>query len=174
MDFDRDILKPGDAMLYYGDALPNAQDARQHAGFVDWAIGVKTGGLVAHIELYDVGGSSVASRNGIGVNRYATRLNGLIAVRRTKPAFDWLQGEGWFNSSARGEKYDFKGLLCFWLAVRQGSQDRMFCSEFALRRYRASSFQPFNPDQDADRTSPFDFWKCGNMDTIWKKPSFNV
>ena len=174
MDFSRDILKAGDALLYYGDALLNATDGSQHAGFVDWAIGVKTGGLCAHIELYDGGGQSVASRNGIGVNYYPLRLTGLIAVRRPKTAFDWQQGKNWFNSMAKGEKYDFKGLLCFWLAVRQGSKDRMFCSEFALRRYRASSFQPFNPDQDADRTSPFDFWKCGNMETVWQKKGFDV
>lgn len=170
MDFDQSILKAGDALLYYGESPVSAP--KNPAGFVDWAIGVKTGGRISHIELYDYPGMSVASRNGIGVNRYAMRLNGLVAVRRPFRAFDWQIGERWFNDDARGQEYDFKGLLCFWLAVRQGSPHRMFCSEFALRRYRHSGFEPFNPNQDADRTSPFDFWKCGTMETIWQKKGF--
>lgn len=156
MDFDKSMLKAGDCLLYW------------EKGLVDWLISVKTGGWCAHIEIYDGNGMSVASRNGIGVNRYALRLGGLIAVRRPKTCFDWQGGEKWFGGAARGQGYDFKGLLCFYLAVKQGSPNKMFCSEFALRRYRHSSFQPFNPDQDADRTSPFDFWKCGNMETIWQ------
>ena len=173
MNFDRDMLRVGDALLYYGSADPRIPSRDQNAGFIDLAIATKTSGRVSHIELYAGDGISQASRNGIGVNRYALRLPGLVAVRRPKVIFDWGIGEHWFDSSARGQKYDFLGLMCFYLAVKRGSPDRMFCSEFALRRYRHSNFQPFNPDHDSDRTSPFDFWKCGNMDTVWQKKGFS-
>jgi hypothetical protein len=157
MTFDKSILRPGDTLLYYERSL------------VDWIIGVKTSGRVGHIEIYTGEGMSVASRNGIGVNRYALRLDGLVAVRRPFPHVNLTAAENWFERSARGQGYDFLGLLSFWLAVKRGSPDRMFCSEFALRFYRKAFFQPFNPDQDADRTSPFDFWKCGTFETVLQK-----
>lgn len=157
---DPTILRPGDTLLYFDAHSP-----------VDWFIAVKTGGKVAHIELFAGEGMTEASRNGLGVNRYSLRLDGLVCVRRPKVGIDWAAGESWFNNVARGQDYDFKGLLCFYLAVKQGSPDKMFCSEFALRRKRMSSFQPFNPDQDADDTSPLDFWKCGTEETIWSCPT---
>ncbi len=156
MKFDPSLLKEGDAMLFYEPTL------------LDTLIAVKTSFWCAHIEIYDGDGQSVASRNGIGVNRYPVRLNGLIAVRRPKTCIDWQMGQEWFEKHARWQKYDFKGLMCFYLAVKQGSPHRMFCSEFALRRYRASCFQPFNPNQDADRTSPGLFWSSGTFESIWE------
>ena len=159
MSFDPSILQPGDTLLYFDGG-----------SMVDWLIAVKTGGKVAHIELYAGEGMAQASRNGIGVNCYALRLEGLVCVRRPIGGIDWAGGEVWFNQVARFQKYDFKGLLCFYLAVKQGSPKKMFCSEFALRRKRASSFQPFNPDQDADATSPLDFWKTGREETVWQCP----
>ena len=159
--FDTSILQSGDALLYY--------DPRS---IVDRIIAIKTGGRISHIELWDGSGMSVASRNGIGVNRYHWRLDGLVAVRRPFGHIDWAAGQKWFLDDARGQKYDFKGLLCFYLAVKQGSPHKMFCSEFALCRYRHSVFQPFNPDQDADRTSPWDFWKARSMETIWQLHGF--
>ena len=158
MIFDKSILQPGDALLYY-----------DNRSLVDWIIGVKTSGRVGHIEIYTGQGMLVASRNGIGVNRYALRLDGLVVARRPLVMLHPESAESWFIGHARGQKYDFLGLLCFWLAVKRGSPDRMFCSEFALRFYRRAFCQPFNPDQDADRTSPFDFWKCGTFETVWQK-----
>ena len=156
--FNKSLLQAGDALLYF-----------ENDSLLDWAIAIKTGGRIAHIEIYAGGGISEASRNGIGVNRYALRLERLACVRRPDGwLFDFEQGSKWFDETARGQKYDFKGLLCFYLAVKRGDKDRMFCSEFALRRYRHCGFQPFNPDQDADRTAPYDFWKSGKFETFWK------
>ncbi|MDE2098684.1 MAG: hypothetical protein KGL39_15630 [Patescibacteria group bacterium] len=159
MPVDPAILRPGDTLLYFENST------------VDWLIAVKTGGKIAHIEIYAGDGMSEASRNEIGVNRYPLRQSGLVCVRRPLAPINWQLGEIWFNKVARGQKYDFKGLLCFYLAVQQGSRDRMFCSEFALRRKRMSGFEPFNPQQDADKTSPLDFWKCGTETTIWSCPT---
>lgn len=170
MTFDRAILKPGDALLYYGDA-PDFEPGT-HAGFVDWSIAVKTGYWIVHIEIYRGAGVSLASRNGIGVNQYPLRTNGLVLVRRPESRLNLETAEAWFQNTARGQKYDFKGLLCFYLAVRQGSRNKMFCSEFALRWYRKASFEPFNPEVDADRTAPCEFWKCARFDTVWEKENF--
>ena len=166
--FDQSIIEPGDSLLYYGESGPN-HFGKQHAGIVDWMIAVKTSYWIAHIEIYTGSGMSVASRNGIGVNRYPLRLGGLMAVRRPRQGIDLFSAEKWFVGSARGQGYDFKGLLCFYLAVKRGSPTKMFCSEFALRWYRHAGFQPFNPDVDADRTGPCEFWKTGMMSTVWQK-----
>jgi len=159
-DFDTTLLKEGDALLYWEPTL------------VDWLISIKTGYWIAHIEIYAGRGTSVASRNGIGVNRYALRLGGLMSVRRPQGILDLETAEKRFQSDWRGQGYDFKGLLCFYLAVKHGSAKKMFCSEFALRFYRAASIQPFNPDMDADRTAPCEFWKTHEFDTIWQKKGF--
>ena len=159
-NFDQSILLPGDALLYFDGSL------------IDRLIAFKTSGRIGHIEIYDGNGFSVASRNRIGINRYHWRADGLVCVRRPTERIDWQKGERWFQDDARGEGYDFKGLLCFYLAAKHGSRRKMFCSEFALRRYRHSDFQPFNPEQDSDRTSPWDFWKSAAMETIWMKEGF--
>lgn len=168
--FNQSILEKGDALLYYGKALP--PDPVTRADFVDWSIAVKTGYWLSHIEVYVGAGLSVASRNGIGVNRYPLRLEGLVCVRRPVGIADVDSATKWFINEASGQGYDFKGLLCFWMAVRQGSRKKQFCSEFALRWYRHAGIQPLNPKVDADRTAPCEFWKTGEFETIWQKIGF--
>lgn len=170
-DFHPDILRKGDCLLYYGDT-PIGQQPK-NAGFVDWAIAVKTGYWISHCEIYWGANLSVASRNVIGVNRYPLRLNGLACVRRPQGYLDLELAEKWFQNGVRGQKYDFKGLMCFYLAVRHGSARRMFCSEFALRWYRHAGFLPLSPAVDADRTAPCEFWKSPAFDTAWMRPGFD-
>jgi hypothetical protein len=158
MDLDYSSLQPGDVLLYF--------DRRS---VVDWAIALKTYTRLSHIEIYTGNGMSVASRNGIGVNRYPLRKADLVCVRRCLGPLDLQFAEYWFTTTARGQKYDFKGLLCFTLAVQQGSPDKMFCSEFALRWLRKANVQPFNPDQDADKTPPSLFWVTRQLETVWEK-----
>jgi hypothetical protein len=149
-------LKPGDHLLYFdGSSL------------MDWLIAIKTGARIAHIEIYTGDGMSVASRNGIGVNRYQYRPKGLVCVRRPLWPLDVLAAETWFNNVARGQAYDWKGLLCFYLAVKQGSKDKMFCSEFALNWDRAAGFDPFNSAVVADRTPPSFTWISSQFKTVW-------
>lgn len=97
-------------------------------------------------------------------------------MRRPKAIFDFGIGEHWFDTVARGQKYDFRGLFCCDLIlfqfVKRGSMDRMYCSEFALRLDRSMCFQPFNPDQDADRTPPCMYWAAGTLSTEWQKKKF--
>lgn len=154
-------LRFGDALLYYtkGD-------------LVDWLIRTKTGMFPAHIENYIGNNRSVASRNGIGVNTYALRQAGLVAVLRPKiQPMNHINQEiamGWFFSKACGQKYDFKGLLAFWFAKWKADPGRMFCSEFSTNWYRAGGFEPFSPDLDADHVAPGTFLVSGEFDHIWK------
>lgn len=148
------ILQPGDCLIYTGSDL------------IDWAIRIKTWSRACHVELYAGEGTSLASRNGIGVNRYAYRREGLIRVLRPKPPFDFPRMQAWFET-VRGQKYDWLGLLCFTLAVKQGSPDKMFCSEFLTRVYRAGGFEPFQPDADADHIAPSEFMVANPFDEIY-------
>lgn len=155
---DKAIAKPGDVLLYFVD------------GVVDLVIAEKTGKRVGHIEVYIGDGQSLASRNGLGVNQYPLRLDGLICIRRPKnQTFDLAKGIAWFNSTAKGMKYDFKGLLTFTSFVKAGEPGAMFCSEFALNFFRACGYEPFNPSQLAVNTSPRDFWISSEFDTTFKE-----
>ena len=144
----------------------------ERSSFVDRIISIKTGYYLSHIEVYVGSGLSVASRNGIGVNRYPLRIAGLVCVRRPTGIVDMDSAMKWFQSDAIGQGYDFKGLLCFWLAVKQGSWKKQFCSEFALRWYRHARIHPLNPKVKADRTAPCEFWKTNEFETIWLKEGF--
>jgi hypothetical protein len=166
--FDKSMLEVGDSLLYYGQAAPN-NFKNSKSDLVSLAIAVKTGYWLSHIEIYAGEDMSFASRNWIGVDKYPLRMDGLVAVRRPRQGLDLIGSERWFKSTARGQGYDFKGLLCFYLAANHGSQNKMFCSEFALRFYRMGFFEPFNPEMDADRTAPCEFWKTGMMSTVWQK-----
>lgn len=157
-------------MLYYGQTP--VDEPKRRGDVVDWSIAVKTGYWIAHCEIYDGEGMSVASRNGIGVNRYPLRTDGLVCVRRPIGVIDREASEKWFSDEARGQKYDFKGLMCFYLAVNHGSAHKMFCSEFALRWYRKACIQPLNTEIDADRTAPCEFWKTPAFFTVWLAPNW--
>lgn len=153
------LLHEGDCLLYGPHDL------------LGWVIAVKTWCQQAcHVEIYSGQGMSIASRNGVGVNRYPFRYGQLSCVRRPKV---WLGHRPhlsyeWFNQVARGQRYDWLGLLCFTLAVKQGARDRMFCSEFALREYREWNCELLNPDVDADHTAPSEFYQAGTLETIWE------
>lgn len=147
------ILQPGDHLLYGGSS------------WIDIGIKIKTWGPCAHCECYIGNGESVASRNGIGVNVYPLRVMDLLYVLRPNKPFDLKAAMVWFET-VRGEKYDWKGLLCFWLAVKQGSQKKMFCSETLTRFGRAGGLLAFNPRYDADRVAPNTFLTSNVFDWI--------
>jgi hypothetical protein len=154
--FDVSVLEPGDKLLYYTE------------DFVDFVIAEKTGKKVGHIEVYFGQGQSTASRNGAGVNIYPLRLDGLICVRRPRQSLDLDAAKKWFNETAKGQAYDFKGLLTATSLVRYGEDGKMFCSEYALNWDRAAKFEPFNPDQLACDTYPRDYWANGLHQTVWR------
>ena len=160
-------LLPGDTLVY---------------GVCDFAgciICLKTWSPACHVEIYagthvnaetgEETPKSFASRNGIGVDIYDLRLDQLIAVRRPANPIDIEKGALWFYEHARGQKYDWLGLLCFTLAVKRGSKDRMFCSEFWKRFYPRCGLDVMAPDWDADKTAPAQCLQTPALKTIWSK-----
>jgi hypothetical protein len=158
MKFDFSQARQGDCLLYSPSDL------------FGWIIAVKTwSSRACHVEVYIGNGESVASRNGIGVGVYPVRTSQLSEVRRPNRPFTYRNAMDWFYLKANGEKYDWLGLLVFWLAVRKGAMDRMFCSEFATRFYRHGGFSVVAPDWDADMVAPAQFLQTPAMDTVWRK-----
>lgn len=158
-------LIPGDCLLYKQTSI-----RRSLLGWIfGWIIRFKTTSYFCHCEIYDGENKSLASRDGKGVGRYWLRLEELAEVRRPSAKdFNHDTGSRWFNT-VEGQKYDWKGLLCFTLAVKQGATDRMFCSEFATRFYRVSGLEPFNPDKDADTIAPEQLHQTPKLTTVWSE-----
>jgi hypothetical protein len=150
-------LLPGDTLVYgIADAL-------------DCLIAVKTWSSACHVEVYAGGGMSMASRNGKGVGLYCFRKKQLIAVRRPNLTFDFGKGSKWFWDNALGQKYDWLGLLCFTLAVKQGSPNKMFCSEFWKNFFHETGLDVMAPDWPADKTAPAQCLQTPVLTTIWPK-----
>lgn len=150
-------LKPGDLLLY----------RPKKGSFFGWLISVKTWNKISHCELYVGDHQSIAARDGIGVNMYPLRESELAMVLRPKVPLDVVDMLNWFET-VRGQKYDWLGLLVFTLAVKQGSTDKMFCSEFCTRALRAGGVEPFTVDTDADRVAPATFLYSPAFDVKWK------
>jgi hypothetical protein len=129
-------------------------------------------GYAVHVEIFhgEVDGQlmSTASRNGIGVNLYSLRTEQLISVRRAKHNWNYHEAFAWFLDNAKGQGYDFKGLMCFTYAVQQGSPNKMFCSEYATRFARKGDFHIVNYRTDADTVSPNDLDKTLALKDEWR------
>jgi uncharacterized protein YycO len=148
-------LRIGDVLLYSG------------RGLFSRLIQIKTWSRVSHCEVYDGNGFSVASRDGIGVGRYALRADGLCAVLRPKVHLETKKAHAWF-ATVDGQPYDWWGLLAFTSARRQGNQNQaMFCSEFCTRYLRAGGIDPFN-EYDADGIAPGEFLKSPLFTRAWE------
>lgn len=155
-------LQAGDHLLYYANCL------------ADRVICLKTWSVVAHIEVavgpYADGSGcyerAVAARAD-GVNCYPFRRQGLRYILRPTR---WLQGraDDWFLRVAQGQRYDWLGLLCFTLAVKQGAPHRMFCSEFARNLCRAAGCPAFADSWPGDKTAPGSFLMSPAFDVIFE------
>ena len=159
-------LRPGDHLLYGpGRSLVNR------------IICVKTWSPVSHIEIHVGNGRSVASRNGIGVGDYPIRLGDLAFILRPL-APGLAQGvpraQAWFMRDANGQRYDWLGLMVFFLAVHRGSKDRMFCSEFATRWDRHAGIRAIAPHWDADAVAPGDFLQSPAFDVVWHAAKYTL
>jgi len=149
-------LLPGDILLYKPGSL------------LGWLIALKTWERVCHVEVFAGRANSglpesYASRDGIGVDRYPFRHKGLVKVLRAHPREEW-QTQPFNHELARRyfrqvryQKYDWKGLLVFTLAVKQGAHDRQFCSEFARNLLHAGGVEAFNQSFPSDQVAPATF-----------------
>ena len=154
-------LLAGDLLLYQG------------SGFFSRLIRVKSWSEVSHCECFfgHENGRAIsgASRDGEGVNTYPLRTDGLFYVLRPVMPFDLAAAMAW-HETVRGQKYDWKGILVFTLAVQQGAHDKMFCSEWATRWYRAGRLEPFQGGFDADRVAPGTFLTSSPFRIVWAHP----
>ncbi len=148
-----DDLCVGDILLY------NTQD------IVDKIIDLKTAGDVAHVEIYVGDGWSVASRNGVGVNLYPSRLNDIRKVRRLQVPFELSNAMLWFNNGIKGLPYGFTGLLEFENIDWPGKG--LFCSQFATMFLAAGGAPMFADDFHPVKVCPFDFEKTRQAATIY-------
>lgn len=139
---------PGDILLY------------SPKGFYGWLIAVKTWHMISHVEIYIGFGTTIAARSA-GVNYYPLELNDrlAIALRPPVPPFDIKKALAWFNKNAKGQAYDWKGLLRFTSRKPYTgivSEDAQFCSELGTRFLRNGDLPVFGL-LDADSIAPFQF-----------------
>lgn len=159
------ILRPGDALLFRPSSL---------IGYWIW---LKTWTKLSHIAIVsDPTKLLQVEACEKGVNEFPLRLDKYLAyVRRPSQPLDFDAAYRWFNvpydkkthTGIRGQGYDIKGLFVFYLAAKHGSPDKMFCSEFATRFYRAGGFNPVSPMLDADTISPAQFLQSPSFEQIY-------
>lgn len=155
-DFLKGNIVKGDILMY------------DRNGIVNRFIRLKTGSCYSHCEVYVGNSRTYASRNGIGVDEYELRTDGLVAIYRPLATFYKDSGEEWFQNVARGQKYDWFGLVAFWFARLQGSKNRkMFCSEFVIRYMRACHVYIFSDEADADAVSPGMITFSNDVKRVW-------
>jgi hypothetical protein len=153
-----DALEPGDLLLF------------SRKGFFSRLIRIKTWSSISHCSIYIGAGKTVASRDGKGVELYDLQPDGLAAVLRPTLPVDLPAALDWFAAKAKGQRYDFLGLLRFFTLGKQ-STDKQFCSEFATRFYRAGGFEPFYADIDADLVAPGQFLYSPRFSRVLTSPS---
>lgn len=151
-------LLPGDVLLYGG------------GGPLYWAIRTKTWSDVGHVELYIGDDRTVTAKLRGGVDEYPFTTKNLRYVYRPLTAtWDREQAFTRFDAEMRGQKYDWKGLLASFYAVKQGRENnRAFCSEAVTRVLRWGGVEPFNPDFDADAVAPAQFKQTPMLRCVWR------
>jgi len=147
-------LKPGDCILYHTH------------DWWGWFLRVKTWSAITHVEVYAGNGKSVASRPGKNVNLYPFRAIDISFVLRPKLPLLMDYGMAWFKS-VQGRPYDWWGLLRFF-RIGSYSDNKMFCSEFAVNFYRACGFQPFAEQTEPDQISPGMFLDSTEFDRTYQ------
>lgn len=117
------LIQPGDCLVY------------SPASFIGMLIARKTWLPYSHVEVA-VSDKQVIAARVKGVNYYPIDLNDHLAVvMRPDSSFDLESGLEWFDLHAKGEPYDYWGLLRFYLFGKP-SDDKLFCSELATGFYR--------------------------------------
>jgi len=132
----------GDILLYH------------KASFVNDIIDIKTSSDIDHVEVYAGDGASFASRNGIGVDLYPYRADGLTHVRRPVRPFDIEKAREWFTT-VRHAPYGWGDIL--ENADVSNQLPGMDCSHFASLLHVAAGSPQFDESYDARKITPRDF-----------------
>ena len=138
------LIQPGDILLY------------DRKGWVNKLIKFKRGEKYSHAAIASYPGYMLEAVQGKMCDEYPLRLDGLAAIyRHREDEVDFELGYEWFQQEARGQKYDWLGLLSFSFAQFQGRENnKMFCSEFVARFFAKISAPLFSTVTDADAVSP--------------------
>lgn len=151
-------LQPGDVLLY---ASRDVADA-----LIEWKEADAGPDVAAHVEVYFGNGMSWASRNGIGVNAYAFRPDGLHQVRRPVGRFDGDAARAWFNAGVRGLPYGWGDILASVnLAANLRGVD---CSHFAAAMLEMARCAQFDPVFPKNKVTPRDFKLSREALVLWE------
>lgn len=154
-------LAPGDILLY------------SKSDFFGWVTSFRTFSPAVHVELYEGDGYSLASRNGIGVNRYPVRSAQLCAVLRPMLPVNMEALKKWFECpfptfktiGVRGRPYGWLDLLRFY-GIKLPT-DGWICSEFAALAMRAGGLKVFPINYYAGTIDPGDFFLTPALEWVW-------
>jgi len=157
-------LQPGDVLLY------------SKSDFFGWVTSFRTFSPVVHVEIYEGGGLSLASRNGIGVNRYPLRLAQLAAVLRPRQKVDTDAMRTWFEQKynpasgkgVRGRPYGWLDLLRFYNV--KVNTDGWICSQFVAQALRAGGLSVFAQDYYCGTIDPGDYFLPAALEWAWVRP----
>lgn len=157
-------LLPGDILLYSKSDL------------FGWITRIKTFSPAVHIEMYEGQCMSLASRNGIGVNRYPFREAQLAAVLRPRQQINMAAVTKWFEKpfnkitgeGVRGRPYGWLDLLRF--CCIKIPTFGWICSEFAALACVAGGLDVFAADYYAGTIDPGDFFLPSAFTWEWVRP----
>jgi uncharacterized protein YycO len=128
---------------------------------------VKTTAKVNHAEVY-IGDSQVVAARMTGTRIYGFTDENLYAVWRPEGTLQLGPAMEWFWSNANGTRYDFWGLMRFYLIGRP-SDDTFICSELATAFLRAGGVDAFAPDYPASDIAPGAFLISPRGQVIWRR-----
>jgi hypothetical protein len=154
-------LQPGDTLLY------------SKSDVFGLITSIKTWSPAVHVEKYEGDGQSLASRNGIGVNRYPVRAAQLCAVLRPNQPINMAAVKKWFEvrfdrqtrRGVRGRPYGWLDLLRFY-GMRIPTNG-WICSQFAASADRAGGLNSFAKQYYAGTIDPGDFFLSPAYDWAW-------
>jgi cell wall-associated NlpC family hydrolase len=155
-------LQPGDVLLYKG------------TGFFGWLTRTKTWSPVGHVEIYIGNGVTITASAQLGVAYHPLRVphSRLLYVRRPKTPFNLPAAILWFETSAKGQKYDTFGLFRAFFLRKAGAKDKMWCSEVSDSFLRAGEVFLFDCQYAAPETiSPAQFLQTNDLHNIWSAGS---
>ena len=149
-------LNVGDILLYGGADLVDR--------VIDWKEGEPLAGGVAHIEIYAGNGQSWASRNGIGVNLYPFRPDGLQEVRRPQSRFNLAAVVKWFPF-VNGSPYGWSDIAA---TIDLPFSEKGFdCSHFAGTLLLIAECPQFDAAYPLNRITPRDFRISRESSRLW-------
>lgn len=134
-------IQPGDCLVYKPSSLMGRLIAR------------KTWFPYSHVEVCVSDKQAIAARSE-GVAYFPIRIDKYLAVvMRPTVNFELEDGLEWFNLHAKGQPYDYFGLLRFYM-IGKAHPTKMFCSELATGFYRNSGMKDLFHNTESDLVPP--------------------